>query len=101
VSTSKEDIIALATYGIDDNGWAFMTQGPGSAMSNWAHGVYIQAGVNPRYMYSKFKVVRDKSKEFTIDKVMSVQANPQLSLWHIKSIEKQEKQDIFYKTLKV
>lgn len=68
VSTRKEDVIALATYGIDDNGWAFMTQGQGSVMSNWAHGVYIQAGVNPRYMYSKFKVVRDKSKEFTIDK---------------------------------
>ena len=62
------EVIALATYGIDDGGWAFMTQEQGSVMSNWAHGVYIQAGVNPKYMYSKFKVVRDKSKEFTIDK---------------------------------
>jgi len=32
-------------------------------MTNWAHGVYIQAGVNPSYMYSKFKVVRDESRE--------------------------------------
>jgi hypothetical protein len=45
-----------------------LTQGPGSVMTNWAHGVYIQAGINPKYMYSKFKVDRDKSKEFKIDK---------------------------------
>ena len=67
-SKVKGDVIPLATYGIDDNGWKFMTQGQGSVMTNWAHGVYIQAGVNPKYMYSKFKVDRDKSKEFTIDK---------------------------------
>jgi hypothetical protein len=53
---------------MDDKSWEFMTQGQGSVMTNWAHGVYVQAGVNPKYMYSKFKVVRDKSKEFTIDK---------------------------------
>ena len=29
----------------------------------------------------------------------SLGANPDLSLWHIKSVEKQELQDIFYKTL--
>ena len=67
-SKVKGDVIPLATYGIDDNGWKFMTQGQGSVMTNWAHGVYIQAGVNPKYMYSKFKVDRDKSKEFKIDK---------------------------------
>ena len=67
-SKVKGEVVALATYGIDDNGWKFMVEGPGSVMSNWAHGVYIQAGVNPKYMYSKFKVVRDKSKEFTLDK---------------------------------
>ena len=47
-SKVKGDVIALATYGIDDNGWTFMTQGQGSVMTNWAHGVYIQAGVNPK-----------------------------------------------------
>ena len=67
-SRVKGDVIPLATYGMDDKSWAFMTQGDGSVMTNWAHGVYIQAGINPKYMYSKFKVVRDKSKEFTIDK---------------------------------
>jgi lipoate-protein ligase A len=67
-SKVKGDVIPLATYGIDDNGWKFMTQGQGSVMTNWAHGVYIQAGINPKYMYSKFKVDRDKSKEFKIDK---------------------------------
>jgi hypothetical protein len=66
-SKVKGDVIALATYGIDDNGWTFMTQGQGSVMTNWAHGVYIQAGINPKYMYSKFKVDRDTSKEFKID----------------------------------
>lgn len=66
-SQVKGTVIPLATYGMDDQSWAFMTQGQGSVMSNWAHGVYIQAGVNPKYMYSKFKVIRDPSKEFTID----------------------------------
>ena len=66
-SQAKGDIIPLATYGMDDKSWEFMTQGQGSIMTNWAHGVYVQAGVNPKYMYSKFKVIRDKSKEFTID----------------------------------
>ena len=64
----KGEIIPLATYGMNDTNWHFMTQGDGSIMSNWAHGVYIQAGINPKYMYSKFKVIRDKSKEFIIDK---------------------------------
>ena len=33
------------------------------------------------------------------DKTIGIQANPNLALWHIKSVEKQELQDIFYKTL--
>ena len=65
-SKVKGDVIPLATYGMDDKSWEFMTQGSGNVMSTWAHGVYIQAGINPKYMYSKFKVVRDKSREFTI-----------------------------------
>ena len=36
-SKVKGDVIPLATYGIDDNGWKFMTQGQGSVMTNWAH----------------------------------------------------------------
>lgn len=34
------------------------------------------------------------------DKVAQLQANPQLALWHIKSVQKQDKQDTFYKNLK-
>jgi hypothetical protein len=34
------------------------------------------------------------------DKVMNTPTNPRLSLWHIKTVEKQDKQDIFYKNLK-
>ena len=33
------------------------------------------------------------------EKTIGIQANPKLALWHIKSVEKQELQDIFYKTL--
>ncbi len=34
------------------------------------------------------------------NKFAQLQANPQLALWHIKTVQKQEKQDIFYKNLK-
>ena len=34
------------------------------------------------------------------DKVAQLQAIPQLALWHVKSVEKQDKQDTFYKNLK-
>jgi len=34
------------------------------------------------------------------DKVAQLQANPQLAIWHIKSVQKQDKQDTFYKNLK-
>jgi hypothetical protein len=33
------------------------------------------------------------------DKIIGLQANPNLALWHIKSVERQELQDMFYKTL--
>lgn len=32
--------------------------------------------------------------------ISQIQANPQVAIWHIKSIEKQNKQDTFYKNLK-
>lgn len=34
------------------------------------------------------------------DKVAQLQANPQLALWHVKCVEKQDKQDAFYSNLK-
>jgi hypothetical protein len=34
------------------------------------------------------------------DKVARLQANPQLAIWHIKSVQRQDKQDTFYKNLK-
>jgi hypothetical protein len=34
------------------------------------------------------------------DKMAQLQANPQLALWHIKTVHKQDKQDTFYKNLK-
>jgi len=55
--------LPLATYDAPDDMWKFVTQGQGSDFSNWAHGVYIQAGVNPLYLTSKFKVERDPVRE--------------------------------------
>lgn len=49
-------ILPLATYGMENNVWENFTQ-----VTNWAHGVYLQAKVNPLYMYTKFKVVQDSS----------------------------------------
>ena len=49
-------ILPLATYGMENNVWENFTQA-----TNWAHGVYLQAKVNPLYMYTKFKVVQDSS----------------------------------------
>ena len=55
--------LPLATYELPDNAWHVATSGPLSIMFNWAHSIYIQAGIPPKYMYSKFKVVRDRESE--------------------------------------
>src|SRR5210317_103437 len=56
-------VLPLATYRLPIDVWKYIMEGPPTEMVNWAHSVYIQAGIPPKYMYSKFKVVRDKSKE--------------------------------------
>lgn len=56
-------VLALATYGVSDDAWRFFTNLNGTDFTNWAHGVYIQAGINPMYMYTKFKVDRDPLRE--------------------------------------
>ena len=64
VSTIQDcRVLPLATYDVSDVEWAFFTQEYGNRFSNWAHGVYIQARINPLYMYSKFKCVRDPERE--------------------------------------
>jgi hypothetical protein len=45
---------------MDDVSWSKYTKA-----TNWAHGVYLQAKVNPLYMYTKFKVVQDNSIQIT------------------------------------
>ena len=55
------EIIPLSTYGLDDHTWADLTQTEGK--SNWSAVVYHQAHVPLEYMRSKFKLVRDKSRE--------------------------------------
>lgn len=60
-------ILPLATYKLPTNVWNYIMEGPPSDMVNWAHSVYIQACVPPKYMYSKFKIIRDRSREIKYD----------------------------------
>tara|TARA_Y100000287_G_scaffold185762_1_gene189948 strand:- start:1725 stop:2420 length:696 start_codon:yes stop_codon:yes gene_type:complete len=62
-SQVEGQILPLATYKLPNQHWDFATNGPLSEMVNWAHSIYIQAGIPPKYMYSKFKVVRDRDSE--------------------------------------
>lgn len=62
-SQVEGQILPLATYKLPNQHWDFATSGPLSEMVNWAHSIYIQAGIPPKYMYSKFKVVRDRDSE--------------------------------------
>src|SRR5210317_2331614 len=56
-------VLPLATYRLPIDVWKYIMEGPPTEMVNWAHSVYIQAGIPPKYMYSKFKVVRDRDSE--------------------------------------
>jgi hypothetical protein len=59
------NVMALATYGADEYLWKFMTHAgyPGTMFTNWAYSVYVQAGVNPLFMHTKFHVSRDLERE--------------------------------------
>ena len=61
-SKVKGDVIPLATYGIDDNGWKFMTQGQGSVMTNWAHGVYIKQVSIPSICIQSLRLIEISQK---------------------------------------
>jgi len=56
-------LLPLATYQIPTNSWNWFTVGQGKNMCNWLQATYIQAGLNPFYMKTKFKVFRDPEKE--------------------------------------
>lgn len=62
-SNIKGRVIPLATYGIPDQPWKMLMHGDPSILLNWAHSIYIQAGIPPKYMYSKFRVDRDVNSE--------------------------------------
>jgi hypothetical protein len=62
-SQVKGNVLPLATYKLPTNVWNYITSDVPSDMVNWAHSVYIQAGISPKFMYSKFKVIRDKTQE--------------------------------------
>lgn len=57
------EIRPIATYKVPEHVWNWFTVGPGNEMANWSHTSYIQGGVNPSYMKTKFKVVRDLERE--------------------------------------
>ena len=57
------EIRPIATYKVPTDVWNWFTVGPGKEMTNWTHTSYIQGGVNPSYMKTKFKVVRDLARE--------------------------------------
>ena len=68
-SSKPQDVIAavmgtpvrLATYSIPDQNWAQLTFT--GHFGTWAHVPYFQAGVNPEYMRSRFKLFRDPVRE--------------------------------------
>jgi hypothetical protein len=57
------EVRPIATYKVPTHVWNWFTVGEGKNMSNWTHATYIQGGVNPFYMKTKFKVVRDLERE--------------------------------------
>ncbi len=58
IKSLNMNVLPLATYGAEDQLWKFMTHtgNPGTMFTNWAYGVYVQAGVNPLFMHTKFHV---------------------------------------------
>ena len=68
-SSKPQDVVAaiagtpvrLATYEIPDQQWAQLTFS--GHFGTWAHVPYFQAGVNPEYMRSRFKLFRDPVRE--------------------------------------
>ena len=57
------EIRPIATYKVPTHVWNWFTVGEGKEMANWSHTTYIQGDVNPSYMKTKFKVVRDLKRE--------------------------------------
>lgn len=55
-------VLPLATYSMSDDKWKSFTMSD-TPVTNWALSVYVQAKVNPHYMRSKFKVIRDHEAE--------------------------------------
>ena len=50
-SQVEGQILPLATYKLPNQHWDFATSGPLSEMVNWAHSIYIQAGIPPKYIF--------------------------------------------------
>jgi len=57
------EVRPLATYKIPENMWNWATIGPGVDMCNWTHATYLSGNVNPLYLKTKFKVIRDLERE--------------------------------------
>ena len=63
----KKNMLRLATYSIHENVWLHVLKNQQfCGITNWSNGVYMQAGITPHFMRSKFKVVRDGGREDAI-----------------------------------
>ena len=72
-SVAGRDVLALATYSIDERLWKFLCHGEGPLVTNWCHAVYNQAGVPIEYMRSKFFVKREPIRELRAFKLAGLE----------------------------
>jgi hypothetical protein len=57
-------VLKLGVHATPHNLFEELVMGRFSDYTNWVCMMYIQAGLNPNTMYKKFKIIRDKSREF-------------------------------------
>lgn len=69
-TVAGRDVLALATYALDERLWKFLCHGEGPLVTNWCHTVYNQACVPIEYMRSKFHVERDPIRELRVFKLV-------------------------------
>ena len=71
--------VCLATYGFDTNTYKYILE---QNIGTWASVPYFQAGVNPEYMRTRFKVDRDYKREETFMKVLGVDEEEEFIFLH-------------------
>jgi hypothetical protein len=82
------EYVPLASYKISNEMWIWFTLGQGKEMTNWTHATYIQGGVNPSYMLTKFKVDRDLEREQKVFEKFNLKKNEYIFVHESKSRER-------------